>query len=384
MSLHQPPAENDFQFKLGLHLARKSVKRFFATGTIEHEPDLTPVAPETVEQEKNNTVQNNTNEPHQHKGITLMECLASVFVIGIGLLGVLAVIPYGSFQIHKADIAENTAWMLDSATGDLQAIEGLAKINKWCNGDNVIVAGTSLFDNDSTSTPDDDKLDCSKFIMVDPVGNVETIGGSIYRVGQNFTCAQQNTLQEQMTGQNDLVYTRYPDKRPDFSGQNNRKKSSGKYTWFFTFKPDYTDTVPPHPPGNVPWGDVKDTATVDIIGCYNRVPGVEENVPCTFVQKLLNGLMVKLSGLPTEVELKYVKYAFLSWDDTSTVPSTVEGFWYEVVNILDTASSTPTLVLFNKKAPEFPDSDYNNLNILFIEGTVYHKRIPDVSIKKLD
>ena len=35
-------------------------------------------------------------------GITLIEVLVAIFVVGIGLIGVLAVNPFGAFQTSKA------------------------------------------------------------------------------------------------------------------------------------------------------------------------------------------------------------------------------------------------------------------------------------------
>jgi type II secretory pathway pseudopilin PulG len=54
-----------------------------------------------------------------HTGISLLEVLAAIFVMSIGLLGVLAVIPFGAFQVSKAQHAEYAANMLANAAEEI-------------------------------------------------------------------------------------------------------------------------------------------------------------------------------------------------------------------------------------------------------------------------
>jgi hypothetical protein len=48
-----------------------------------------------------------------------------------------------------------------------------------------------------------------------------------------------------MCGQDDIVYSTYDDKRPDFTGVGDKIQSSGKYTWFFTFLLSSTKVAEP-------------------------------------------------------------------------------------------------------------------------------------------
>jgi type II secretory pathway pseudopilin PulG len=323
-----------------------------------------------------------------NKGITLMECLASVFVIGIGLLGVLAVIPYGSFQIAKAKNAEHTAWMLAGAADELRAME-LAKPEKWVpkpnTGSNLIkdITGTAnIFQTYAGTNPAE--LNCARFIIVDPfAGAFENISntGNPYLDAYRVNTSQMLSIpkiREMMTGQDDLVYSRYPeDRRPDFIGQNNKVQSSGQYTWFFTYKPNYTCTdIVNHTHGNeaVPFGELNSVTVVDLIGCYNRVQGAEQviSIAAGNITPTLNGLQVELPSMPTDVDMKKIKYVFLSWG----ISPNIQGGWYKLVNVLNTTSTTPSLVLTG--------AGYtlgNSLEILFIEGTIYHKRLDNVNIK---
>ena len=307
-----------------------------------------------------------------------MECLAAVFVISIGLLGVLAVIPYGSYQIAKARKAEHTAWAVVSAIEDVQAM-GLAKPLYWKSGNSYGTIFT--YDDD-----DDNKVlnPAGYFLMVDPhplkdEGMVKddsilpVVSSHVYRIGCTTGPDSETAkfdifgikkrFKETMTGQDDLDYTTYAEgKRPDFEGQDNRQRSSGKYTWFFTFKPRILAGE---------WTTGSSTA-VDIIGCYNRGGEKVISVYASAVTPTLNGLMVTLNGMPTGIEMKTVKQVLLTWGSSPSI----DGAWYEVINVLNTESTTPTLVLRGTGY----DTSYGDLEILFIEGTVYHKPI-QVDIK---
>jgi len=66
----------------------------------------------------------------KQQGITLLEVLASIFVIAIGLLGVLAVIPFGTLQVSRAYEAEYASNMLANAAEEI-VIRDKAKPTEW-------------------------------------------------------------------------------------------------------------------------------------------------------------------------------------------------------------------------------------------------------------
>jgi hypothetical protein len=319
-----------------------------------------------------------------------MEVLASMFVICIGLLGVLAVIPYGAYQTAKARNAENTSWILDAAVKELEAT-GMAKPTNW-----IIESATSLKSTDGTDIflnhPSNNKyLNCSRFLMVDPFTNISIpiINASprrnsdhIFRIGTTFTNPQ--LFRDRMTGQDDLVYTTHTDKRTDFSGQNNKILSSGQYTWFFMFQPSF-DGSPYDGSSTVNYAiytnvasstdvDVIQTANVDILGCYNRVPGSEHEqvVLITSAPLLYYGDSISVNIPSGDYDLKNTKYVFLSWNVAASV---IDSGWYKVINATESTGSTCDVFLKRHEGTLYSGTG-SNLQMLIIPGVMYHKRVP--------
>jgi prepilin-type N-terminal cleavage/methylation domain-containing protein len=328
------------------------------------------------------------------RGMSLMEVLASMFVICIGLLGVLAVIPYGAYQTAKARNAENTSWMLANAEFDLTTAE-LAKPENWkiALTNNTVelrtnaattstLGGTVIYHNNTTISPSQ-WLNCSRYLMVDPFDSAGSPdpNAHIYKVGVHFD--NRSLFQNLMTGQDDLVYTTHADKRTDFSGQDGKILSSGQYTWFFMFQPRHTGANP----ANVQWSDVTpgNVNDVDILGCYNRVPGDEQSIQITnpgdYVPYYSGSAQITLRSPNAEnVDLKNTKYVFLSWDVTS--PLHADGGWYKIINVTDydPISQTRLVFLSEKSGSSYPGGI--NFNVLIIPGVMYHKHISDVEIKQ--
>jgi Tfp pilus assembly protein PilV len=322
-----------------------------------------------------------------------MEVLASMFVICIGLLGVLAVIPYGAYQTAKAKNAENTSWLLDAAVKELQTME-LAKPENWWtvhhntdpyqSVDNATPTNpVNIFLNHTT--PDDRELNCSRFLMVDPFVSVNTPlfdlshsthSNHIYRVGANFT--HRPLFCDRMTGQDDLVYTTHSDKRTDFSGQDSKILSSGQYTWFFMFRPEVIGS--PTPITQVHWSSINTTNTnVDILGCYNRVSGTEQIIdrsPSDYTTFYGNSALIRIpSG---DYDFKNTKYVFLSW----VTDSQPDGRWYKVINV--TEPTDPNRSIFLTLPNDVVGSIYPetvNFQILIIPGVMYYRQVRNVPIR---
>ena len=150
----------------------------------------------------------------KQNGVTLLEVLAAIFVVSIGLLGVLAVIPFGAYQVSKAQHAEYASNMLANATKEV-FIRDMLNQSKWGP-------------NQATTMADATKL--TWFEPRDPLAPPKHI----------FHVLAPQWL-EIMRGQDDLVYTLHDNKRPGFTGQGDKIQSTGKYTWFFTYLPQITD-----------------------------------------------------------------------------------------------------------------------------------------------
>ena len=215
-------------------------------------------------------------------GISLIEVLAAIFVVSIGLLGVLAVIPFGAFQTSKAKHAGYASNMLANAAEEI-LIREMVKPTSWgitqrlTSGGEVVLeyvdvtitetktgtrtkkvsvlpisptvqTTTSAINNTNTASTTIPMLNCTKFLWIEPRDMTDP-PHHIFCIGATFDPTKPDRWSEWMRGQDDLTYTAYDDKRPDFEGQNKKIQSSGKYTWFFTYLPtdqrEQGQVVPP-------------------------------------------------------------------------------------------------------------------------------------------
>ncbi len=314
-------------------------------------------------------------------GITLMEVLASIFVLSIGLLGVVAVIPFGNFQVSKAREAEYCASMLAAAKADIKVSEMTMPVN-WNNHGDLTVDGQLVFDYDAT--PADMKLDCRRFFVLDPLNP-----GNFASSNRFYTISfgNSNFWREFMRGQDELAYTTHEKYRPDFTEQNNSATSSGKFTWFCTFAMNpnaaYTGNV-----NSVPYGDWQGV-TVDLLGCYNRVPGDNAlerviSIPNTQIKdNYLNGVRMEFrSTNQASLDLAHTKYIFISWTKTG-VPTTempIAGTWAKIISlspadVMNGNDYVRELILM-PAGGSFPASwattSVSNIEATIIPGVLYH------------
>jgi len=307
------------------------------------------------------------------KGISLMEVLASVFVVGVGLLGVLAVIPFGAFQVSKANHADYCANMLRTAGAEIR-VQGLAKPETWNNGGNVPSnSGSNVW------TASNEQLDCSHFIMIDPF---DTVGGDpsghIYKVGSNLVYPTPGYWQEAMRGPDDLLYTLSEDApRPAWTPSGSPTPlSSGKYTWFFTFKPEPLDTNL-DPLNAVSKEYVRPRVSVDVLACYNRSPGdpqAEQSVNIIAPwAPLLSGATVTLA---TNVPLDGTKYIFVTWQMVDA-SSPIEGSWCRIVSKGFDSAGRRTVTLVGSLPSSLPAG---SAQAFIVDGVLYHTRIDNVPL----
>ncbi len=310
------------------------------------------------------------------RGISLMEVLASTFVIGVGLLGVLAVIPFGAFQVGKANNADYAANMLREAVNEILVRE-LAKPEKWNDGATV----NSNFDTDKVYTYNTSTgaktLNCQPIVMVDPFDVGTTNPTNIYKVGRML--ARPAAWQETMRGQDDLSYTIPEDKRTVLTTSAAMKYvSSGKYTWFFTFKPDglgsataALNSVPP--------------ASIDVLACFNRTAGdavKERTVNISGWASRLSGAQLTLNGTASALAVENTKWIFVTWETSST---TVDGCWCKIVSRshYDTSSSERQVTVIGDlpSTVHITGANYPKTPRAFIvDGVLDHARIGNVPL----
>ena len=320
----------------------------------------------------------------QRLGISLMEVLASVFVIGVGLLGVLAVIPFGVHQVSKANHADYCSNMLRNAPSEI-TIREWYKPTTWLNGMNNN-GGVQVWDSSIETILAD------RFFIVnpfDPGGAVEQLpidGGMynhVYVIGNNLP----GMSEEIMMGQDDLIYTLHNDKRTDFSGTDNLPTSSGKYKWFYTFYPPALSSV--EASGFVNYSGIA-TGTdvdVDILGCYNYIPGDEQLVNVNVTAQYASAARIALIGTEDQLDFSNTKYIFVTWQyaapvEVSTAPSRwreTDGAWVRVLNSSGYGPSFggPTggkYVFVDNKLTGIDNATVNSTRALIIPGVLYHSQ----------
>ena len=373
----------------------------------------------------------------KQRGISLLEVLAAIFVVSIGLLGVLAVIPFGAFQMSKAYHAGYASNMLANAAEEI-IIRKMAKPKLWGIED-VDVGSGIVLKNMPASPPEYPApylaLNCTKFLWYE-LNDVSDPPNHIFSVS---TWVPANWTDETMRGQDDLLYTTYGDKRPDFDGQNKKIQSSGKYTWFFTYLPlptrkylqtylqdvvtDITGASPGSDPTNtftpqeledaldqaaenaelleaVPLEkNVRSPTFADVLACHNRVPteDVQVPIPSGNFSSSQGGGTFTFPNADHWERLSQTKYVFITW--RTRIPVSVQvpekngddwvwsrkpvrvgelgGAWCKIV-FLDKSDPSKPKIVVTGNLPNVPRSD---MHVYIPSGVLYHKRVERVPIR---
>ena len=293
----------------------------------------------------------------EQRGISLLEVLAAIFVVSIGLLGVLAVIPFGAHQVSKAQHAEYASHMLANAIEEIRIREMVPE---------SLQGGMPDYTKFAWGEP---------YPIPDPNGLTH-----IWRV------LMEEGWKEHMRGQDDLVYSTYDDKRPDFVNQGGKIQSSGKYTWFFTYLPKVNE----------------DEVNVDILACYNRVPEDDRQVLITNGNGDGNGegnghdrYSISRGGsrftLPDASHLELLtqtKYVFVTWE--SDVLPVIGGAWCRIVFLDKSNPSHPQIIVTGNGLRRLRDilnrdvegvQDTLQIWMYIPSGVLYHRQVPDVPIR---
>lgn len=102
--------------------------------------------------------------PTARRGLSLLEILASVFVLSIGLLGVIAVIPFGGFQMHRATVADRTGSCGRGALSQIR-IRELTDPSRWY----VLNPANGQPRTPPVLQSSPDRLLCDRPIIIDPL-----------------------------------------------------------------------------------------------------------------------------------------------------------------------------------------------------------------------
>ena len=425
----------------------------------------------------------------QQRGISLLEVLAAIFVVSIGLLGVLAVIPFGAFQVSKAQHAEYASNMLANAAEEIfiwdmmnwdfdarfGPLEQIAPPQTQSRSEVIFSDTVTIPDGEQTTTetithtvtatpckqaqiecfgemvlirfvvnvtgacvttrtvrtvppqPTDGSAEidriplyneiprglafnCTRFIWFEPREN-EAFPPNLVHIFplSQFQPDQSrknliNKWEEPMRGKDDLLYTTYDDKRPDFTGQGDKILSSGKYNWFFTLIPSPVDDWRRNTTlristscacgghsfafrFTIPLGrdmvlvdDVNSiAANVDLLACHNRVPDYDRQVeiPSGNFSPSSRGGQITFSNADSDIvdRLTQTKYVLVTWKESRRT----RGAWCKIVFLDKDESSNPR----NPKIVVFGDlpNIANDMHVYITNGVLYHKRLENVLMR---
>ncbi|MDR2642021.1 MAG: prepilin-type N-terminal cleavage/methylation domain-containing protein [Planctomycetaceae bacterium] len=316
-------------------------------------------------------------------GMTLLEVIASMFIICIGLLSVLMVIPYGAYQVSKARNAEYISNMLAAGAEDLQ-IAGWNEIVTKKEG-----VGKADFGNSTTA----------KIHILDPFVT--------YNLDNDIFETLENTnFKEAMSGKDDILYILKEDARTEITDN----RGSGQYSYFVTIKPK--QFVSRKFIGLTNNFDLTQYETItaiefttDLLGCYQRVdtgdtddPGKPFEVIPESAEYYLKAAKFTIDNTindnKTKINFSNTKYVFLTWTTIAQTSSkdprlnTTQrvimrrGEWCKIVSANNNNGKQDIIVLSNdvasiknsRLAENLPD---NNVRIFVFPGVMYHKRIYD-------
>ncbi len=141
------------------------------------------------------------------RGISLLEVLISIFVLSIGLLGVLSLIPLGKINLDKVEISDRTG-----TVG--RAILRHIKIANWITYEKWIYSGTSLTGNEELQHD----------FVIDQIGIDKGLPNNCGPVPR---CSLYNINSNTFTYQDDIVF--------DYGDKNQRPISLNTYNGRFSY-----------------------------------------------------------------------------------------------------------------------------------------------------
>ena len=265
----------------------------------------------------------------QRFGISLFEVLAAIFILSIGLLGVLAVVPFGAFQMSKARHAEFASNMLANAAEEIVIRDMLGHVLRNFNN-NVQPGGVP------------------GFVWVEPYDR--TNGAE----PQHLLFVSQPNWQEIMRGGDDIEYTAHSDRRPDFTGRT-EMQSTGQYTWFFTFPMPHADDR------------ANDRIPVHVLACHRRVPGDDVFAMLDGYRPSMGGGTLTFSEADFMERLSQTRYVFVIWQDAGEV----HGAWCRIVFLDKSDWNSPQVIVVG----DLPGDADTRMQVYIPSGVLYKMKV---------
>jgi len=194
------------------------------------------------------------------RGITLLECMISIFVLAVGLLGAASLLPVASFQAQRATIDDRKSLFGQTGVKDIKT-RNFLRADYWlyANGNPVVKAQNNVggfvdsTGNTSISLPPMaiDPLMVSSMVASFPgsmntTGWFATNGGALAMPRCTLSTALGPAASQACMSQDDLVFVNNPgnaDQLPygGFNANSTKRSFNGQYSWLATLVPAYGD-----------------------------------------------------------------------------------------------------------------------------------------------
>jgi hypothetical protein len=310
-----------------------------------------------------------------------------MFIICIGLLSVLMVIPYGAFQVAQARNAEYISNMLDAGAEDLQITDWDKKIT---NQEGI---GFPFF---NAADDTDDNRDKIGIYLIDPfTTNPSSIISGIFIDKTSNLNIPQEIHQEMMTSGDDLQYKLHENARTEITPADPSKPqsptSSGQYTYFITIKPKEVlgNEITT---GSGTYKDITSIKfTTDLLGCYQREECFELVPVSGSWKSYIRAAEFKVTG-NNRLDFSTTKYVLVTYIETeNTIDSHSDliqlklrrGEWCKVVNVSNNnADDQQVITIVSNDVASVKNNTAGALSnagmrIIVFPGVMYHKRIYD-------
>lgn len=228
-------------------------------------------------------------------GMTLVEIMAAILVLSIGLVGVISAIPFGGLRLSQMQEADNSSALGRNAARTMKANDWANPANWWyesgfTNENSVKANGNLNLTFPFFVDPISKSVSPPEFFATTPVGGFDSfftrVAPTVSHPTFNRMAIQPRHIERAFYLQDDLVYGYATDEdetlyRPrvettdgllgDVGSPNATQPFSGRYTWLATVSPknasgDFTDCSK----------DALSAADYDVVVFENRVPGDEK------------------------------------------------------------------------------------------------------------
>ena len=327
-------------------------------------------------------------------GMTLIEIMAAILVLSIGLVGVISAIPFGGLRLSQMQEADNSSALGRNAARTMKANGWANPANWWFengfeNPNSVLPNGNLNLTFPFFVDPISKSVSPPEFFATTPNGGFDSfftrVAPTVSHPTFNRMAIQPRHIERAFYLQDDIIYGYASDEdetfyRPrvettdgllgDVGDPNATQPFSGRYTWLATVSPknasgDFYDCPK----------DALAAADYDVVVFENRVPGDEKAFAALLegsgyqggavTLDLTGGVDVNNAALDAlDVErlieqLETTRYILLTGREDIPTNGNFRAFarWYKIANygVVDTdASGIPTALRLTLVGPNTP------------------------------